>query len=444
MDKFIVNGGKKITGEVSVSGAKNMALKAIVAACLTPEEVIIENIPLISDLFVMADIARELGGKIEIQDHTLIIEMANLSKHEIALERAAETRTSAMFMAPLLARYHAAIIPNPGGCRIGSRPIDRTIEGLEKMGVKVDYKSEDGFFHMAAPNGLSGIDYTFKKSTHTGTETLLIAAVLAKGTTILRNAAQEPEIDELIELLKLMGAKIKKIDPRTIQITGVEKLNGAKFRVGPDRNEVVTLAIAAVITRGDITIKDVGECDLSAFFEKMEEAGAGIEKQGKDIRVFYKGEIKATEMETTPYPGFMTDWQAPWVVLMTQAKGQSIIHERVYESRFGYVGELKKMGADIELFNPEVENPEEFYNFNIEDDKKSNKHAARITGPTTLHNAVVTITDLRAGATLVLAAIAAKGQSVILEIQHLDRGYEKFENRLNSIGADIKRVTADE
>lgn len=441
MDKFIVQGGKKLEGEVNVSGAKNMALKAIVAACLTSEKVEIDNIPLISDLFVMTDIVEELGGKIETENHTLYIQVEEFAKNKIALERAAETRTSAMFMAPLLARSGEAKIPNPGGCRIGSRPIDRTIDGLKEMGVEVKYRSDDGYFHMRAPNGLTGIDYTFKKSTHTGTETLLIAAILAKGKTTLRNAAQEPEIDELIQLLISMGAKIKKLDPRTIEIEGVAKLSGAKFKVGPDRNEVVTLAIAAVITKGDITIKDVGNCDLSAFIEKFEEAGGGVERIGNNLRFFYKGEIVATDMETTPYPGFMTDWQAPWAVFMTQAKGESIIHERVYESRFSYVEQLKKMGADIELFNPEVENPEEFYNFNIGDDKKSNKHAAKIIGPTKLHNGVVTITDLRAGATLVLAAIAATGESVILEIQHLDRGYEKFDYRLNSLGADIRRVT---
>lgn len=441
MDKFIINGGNKLTGEVKVSGAKNVALKAIVAACLTSEEVVIDNIPLISDLFVMTDIVDELGGRIDSQNHTLYIQLSEIKKSKISLERAAETRSSAMFMSPLLARKGEAIIPNPGGCRIGSRPIDRTIEGLEMMGVKVNYKSEDGFFHMMAPNGLKGIDYTFKKSTHTGTETLILAAVLAQGKTVLRNSAQEPEIDELIQLLTDMGAKIKKLDPKTIEIEGVEKLSGTKFKVGPDRNEVVTLAIAAILTKGDILIKDVKPNELSIFLEKMEAVGAGIEKIGNDLRFFYKDQIVATDVETTPYPGFMTDWQAPWAVLMTQAKGESIVHERVYESRFGYVSELQKMGADIELFNPEVENPSQYYNFNIEDDKKTNKHAAKIKGPTTLHNAVVTITDLRAGATLVLAAVAAKGESVILEIQHLDRGYEGFEDRLNSLGADIRRVS---
>lgn len=441
MDKFIINGGKKLVGEVNVSGAKNVALKAIVAACLTSEEVIIDNIPLISDLFVMTDIVEELGGKIDTENHTISIKLSQFSKNMIALERAAEIRTSAMFMAPLLARQGEAIIPNPGGCRIGSRPIDRTIEGLRKMGVEVNYRSDDGFFHMKAPNGLFGVDYTFKKSTHTGTETLIMAAVLAKGKTILRNTAEEPEIDELIDLLVKMGAKIKKLDPRTVEIDGVGKLSGAKFKVGPDRNEVVTLAIAAIITKGDIFIKDIAGSPLDAFLEKMEEAGAGIEKKGSGIRFFYKGEINAVDVETTPYPGFMTDWQAPWAVLMTQAQGESLIHERVYESRFSYVEQLRKMGADIKLFNPEVENPEEFYNFNIEDDVKKNKHAAKIKGPTTLHNGIVTITDLRAGATLVLGAVAAKGESVILEVHYLDRGYERFEQRLNSIGADIRRTT---
>ncbi len=440
MDKFKINGGKRLVGEANVSGAKNMALKAIVAACLTAEEVTLDNIPLISDLFVMTDIVEELGGRIDVQNHTIKLQLSEIKKNKISLEKAAETRTSAMFMAPLLARKGEAIIPNPGGCRIGSRPIDRTIEGLEQMGVEVDYKSEDGFFYLKAENGLTGIDYTFKKSTHTGTETMILAAVLANGTTILRNSAQEPEINELMDLLNKMGANIKKLDSRTIEIVGAERLHGAEFKVGPDRNEVVTLAIAAIITKGDIKIKNVGKCDLSAFLEKMEEVGAGIEKGRDDIRFFYKGEIKAVDMETTPYPGFMTDWQAPWAVLMTQARGESIIHERVYESRFGYVEQLQKMGADIELFNPEVDNPDEFYNFNIEDDKKTNKHAAKIKGPTDLHNAIVTITDLRAGATLVLAAVAAQGESVLLEIQHLDRGYEKFENRLNSLGADIRRV----
>lgn len=443
MDKFVINGGKKLIGETSVSGSKNVALKALVAACLTDEEIIIENTPLISDLFTMVDIIEELGGLITISDHKLTVRIEDFKKTKVALERAAEVRTSAMFMAPLLARKKEAVIPNPGGCRIGARPIDRTIEGLSQMGADIKYKSSDGYFYMKAPNGLKGTDYTFKKSTHTGTETLILAAVLAKGKTVLRNAAPEPEINELIELLNQMGAKIRKQDDKTIEIEGVEKLTRTLFKIGPDRNEVVTLAIAAIITNGDIFIKDVDSSDLKSFIEKMREIGAGVEEKQNGIRFYFINEVKPVNIETSPYPGFMTDWQAPWAVLMTQAKGISIIHERVYESRFGYVSQLKKMGADIELFNPEVRDPKNYYYFNEEDNKPEHRHAIKIKGPTKLHNGVVTISDLRAGATLVLAALAAKGESVILEIHHLDRGYEKFEERLEILGADIKRLKED-
>ncbi len=439
MDKFIVNGGKKLIGRTSVSGAKNVALKALVAACLTSQKVNIENIPLISDLLTMADIIKELGGEIKINNHSISIKVEDFKKTKIALESAAEVRTSAMFMAPLLARCKEAIIPNPGGCRIGARPIDRTIDGLREMGAEITYRSSDGYFYMKASNGLLGADYTFKKSTHTGTETLILAGVLAKGRTILRNTAQEPEIDELISLLNQMGAKIKKIDERTIRIDGVEKLKGATFRIGPDRNEAVTLAIAGIITKGDIFVEGVQDLALDSFIEKLQKIGAGVEIKDEGIRFFYKGKFKSVDVETSVYPGFMTDWQAPWAVLMTQAEGESIIHERVYESRFGYIGELQKMGAEVELFNPKVKNPDDFYNFNIEDDDPENYHAARIKGRTPLHNGVVTISDLRAGATLVLAALAAAGESVILEVHHLDRGYEKFEERLNSLGAKILR-----
>ncbi len=442
MDKFIIAGGKKITGDCTVSGSKNVALKALVAACLTDELLIIENIPLISDLLVMTDIIKELGGVIETNDHKIHVQMPNFKKTKIALERAAEVRTSAMFMAPLLLREKEAVIPNPGGCRIGARPIDRIIDGLEKMGVSIKYKSEDGYFYMRAQNGLNGVDYTFKKSTHTGTETLLLAAVLANGRTVLRNAAQEPEIDELINLLTRMGAKVKRTKPRTIEVEGVKNLSGAEFEISPDRNEVVTLAIAAFITKGDINISGIEKIDLKSFLQKLEEIGAGIEKKEDGIRFFYKGELKSSNVETSIFPGFMTDWQGPWAVLMTQANGESLIHERVYENRFGYATELRRMGVNIELFNPPVDNPDEFYNFNIEDDKAHFKHAAKILGPTNLHNAVVTISDLRAGATLVLAALAAKGESVILEVQHLDRGYERLDFRLNNLGADIKRLSA--
>lgn len=443
MEKLTVNGGKRLMGTISVSGAKNVALKTLVAACLTDEEVIIENIPLISDFMVMVDIIRGLGGKVVIKDHTVSVRVKNIIDNKIALEDAAKIRTSAMFMAPLLIRLNKAIIPNPGGCRIGARPIDRTINGLKEMGIDTFYNSDDGYFYMRSKDGRgrnSSVTYRFEKSTHTGTETLIMVGILSKGKTVLENAAEEPEIDELITLLNKMGAKVERVKPRTVVITGVEKLHGAKFEIGLDRNEIVTFAVAGVATKGDVFVNGAEKVEISSFLQKLKEAGAGIERKDNGIRFYYKSPIKAVDIRTSYYPGFMTDWQGPWAVLMTQATGTSTIHETVYENRFGYVRQLKKMGADVSLFNPKVEEPSKSYNFNLRDDNSEYYHALKVYGPSKLHNAVVEISDLRAGATLVLASLLAPLQSVIFGVEHLDRGYERFEDRLNSLGASIRRV----
>lgn len=440
MDSYQVRGGKKLIGEINVSGAKNVALKAMVAACLTEEEVVIENIPRISDLFVMVDIIKKLGGKVRIQNHTAYVQAKRFTGSKISLDDASHTRTSSMFLAPLLARSRKAMIPNPGGCRLGARPIDRTVDGLRQMGANIRYNSEDGYFYADIDRQFHGTTYTFEKNTHTGTETLLIAAAVSEGKTILKNAAEEPEIDELIELLNSMGAHIQRSEPRTIAIQGVEKLHGTTFHIPPDRNEIITFAVASLITQGDIFVKEAKKSHVKEFLEKVEEAGGGIEEKNNGIRFYYKSKLHATSIMTRPYPGFMTDWQAPWAVLMTKAKGESVIHETVFESRFGYVRELKKMGANIRLFNPPVDNSKKLYNFNPEDDSKDFFHAAKIIGPVALHNAVVDITDLRAGATLVIAALAAAGETVIHGIEIIERGYEDFDKRLRQIGADITIV----
>lgn len=437
MEKLIINGGIKLKGETEVSGAKNVVLKALVAACLTEEEVVIENIPFISDLMIMVEIIRHLGGDVRFGDHMLSIRVKEIKTDTIDLESAAEIRTSFMFLAPLLARIKSAIIPNPGGCRIGARPIDRIVDGLGKMNVSIEYISRDGYFH-AKTDGLKGAEYRFSKNTHTGTEALVLAAVLAKGRTMLENAAEEPEIDELIVFLNKMGAKIKRTKKRTIVIEGVEKLHGAKLTIGYDRNEVVTLAVAAILTEGDILIKGIKRNGISEFLDKLEEVGGGFEEKNNGIRFFYKGPLSGSKVVTAPYPAFMTDWQGPWAVLMTKARGKSIIHETVYENRFSYVEELQKMGGKFEFFNPKVRNPKRFYNFNSPFDGKY--HALRINGDTILHNGVVSVSDLRAGATLVLAALSAKGESIIFGLEHLDRGYEQFDLRLKKLGADIKRL----
>lgn len=438
MEKLVIKGGRRLKGAVEVSGSKNVALKLVVAACLTNECVVIQNVPLISDLIIMADIIMQLGGKMDFNDHSITIHMNKFAGDKITLDKAAEIRTSFMFMAPLLARLGSAVVPNPGGCRIGARPIDRIIKGLRRLNVKIKYYSQDGYFH-AKTNGLKGTTYNFSKNTHTGTETMIIAAVLAKGRTILENAAEEPEVDELINFLNSMGAKIKRTKKRVIQIDGVKKLHGTKFRINADRNEVVTFAIAALLTEGDIFIKNIDEPGLKEFIKKIKKIGGGYEKKDKGVRFYYKGKLSPSKVSTTFYPGFMTDWQGPWAILMTKANGTSILHETVYENRFSYVQELEKMGAKIETFSPKVKNPEKVYNFNIKDDKDF-MHALRIKGPTTLHNAVLTVSDLRAGATLVLAALSAKGESILFGLEHLDRGYEDFEKRLKKLKANIERV----
>lgn len=440
MEKYVIKGGSTLTGTIAVSGAKNVVLKMLVAACLTDEEIIIHNVPIISDVAVMIDIIRELGGTVSMGDHTLRVRIEAFTKNKISLDQASHVRTSSMFLAPLLIRQKQAIIPNPGGCRIGARPIDRTVNGIELMGAKITYHSEDGYFHAQAEE-LHGVTYRFDKNTHTGTETLIIAAAMARGKTRLENAAEEPEIDELIALLNAMGARIKRTEHRVIEIEGVDRLHGAEITIKPDRNEIVTFAIAAIVTHGDVFIRGAKREDLQEFLEKLEEAGGGIEEKDDGIRFYFREELRAVDVTTRPYPGFMTDWQAPWAMLMTQARGTSLIHETVFENRFGYVKELRKMGAKIKLFAPQVENPEEVYNFDLSSGDTDTSHAIKITGPTKLHNAVVTMTDLRAGASLVIAALAAHGETVLHGIHLVDRGYEKFEDRLASLGADIRRVT---
>lgn len=445
MDKFIIVGGKRLAGEISIAGAKNAALKVLVAATLTDEKVVIHNVPLIADLFVMLDIMKDLGAEVTLEDHAVTIQQKAFSTSSIPLDKAALARTSSMFIAPLLARTGEAIIPNPGGCRLGARPIDRTVEGVGHMNVDITYHSEDGYFH-AKTNGLKGTTYHFPKNTHTGTETMILAAVLAEGKTVLTNAAEEPEIDDLIGLLNAMGGDVKRTGHREITINGVGKLHSAEWTISPDRIEVVTFAIAAVITGGDILVKDAQKAHIDAFMEKYKETGAGYEMKENGIRFFANGTLKAVDVTTDIHPGFMTDWQAPWAILMTQAEGTSTIHETVFENKLGYVADLKRMGAKAKLFNPEVvENEKEtVYNFNLEDDKPEYFHAVKIIGPKQLHNAVMTTLDIRAGAAMVLAALAAKGKSTIFGIGKLDRGYESFETRLNSLGAKVIRAKEEE
>lgn len=439
MEKFIIKGGNKLTGEVKVSGAKNVAMKVILAGLLTDKPIFVRNIPLISSVYGTADIIRRLGVKVDIQtNHSLIIRGGESKKVAVPLELGGLYRTATMTLGPLLARYGKAVVPNPGGCRLGKRPIDRHIQGLKAMGAKITYK--DGFFH-ATTSSLHGVKYKFSKNTHTGTETLILAAVLAKGETVLENAAEEPELDDLIRMLNLMGARIRRIKSRTIVINGVNKLSGCEFEIMPDRNEVVTFAIAAIASGGDVTVEGTQREYLKSFLSKLDEAKGGWEPiSATKTRFYTTGKLVASDVITSPYPGFMTDWQAPWTLLMIQANGCSTIHETIYEDRFGYVKELRKMGAKIDFFHSKVADPENFYNFNWSDREKNTFQAIKIHGPKTLHEAILEVTDLRAGATLVLAALITDGESVVWGTEHIDRGYESIEKRLQKLGAKIKRI----
>lgn len=438
MKKFVINGGNKLAGEIKISGSKNVATKAVIAACLTSEPVILENVPQISDIDALLEVIESLGGTVKRNGHTVTITVQEIKKPMISLAEGARVRTSSMFIAPLLLRCKKAVVPNPEGCRIGARPIERHIEAIENMGADIEYKSEDGYYY-AKTNGLKGTTYKFNKNTHTGTETLIMAAVLADGVTTIENAAEEHEIDDLIVLLNKMGAKIERKEGRVIVIEGVSKLHGTTHEIVCDSNELVTFAVLSMLAGGDILLTNAILSNVGVFLDEVKKAGGDWEENEKGVRFFVKDELKPSHIVTASEPGFKTDWQGAWAILMTQANGQSTIHETIYENRFGYVSELKKMGAKIEYFEPEVESPESLYNFNYEKGKHY-QQGIKITGPKKLHNAVLQISDLRAGATIVIASLLAQGESIMTGVEHIDRGYENFAKRLSAIGADIKEV----
>jgi len=439
METFVITGGSSLKGEISIQGAKNVALKIIVCSLLTDDELIIHDIPLLSDVQCMLDVLAGLGVKYKHSGHTLSLRNTGITNVTVPLDVGARLRTSSMVVGPLLARYGKAVIPNPGGCRLGSRPIDRHIDALQQMGAAIEYDPQDGYFHLTAKK-LTGTTIVFPKNTHTGTETLLLAAVLATGTTVLKNAAEEVEVDDLILLLNNMGAQIKRTASREITIHGVDSLHGATHTVMPDRNEEVTFAVAAAITRGSITVHKSQRNSLRYFTDAYRKTGAHIRAIDETTTEYsFSGTPIPVDIQTMPHPGFMTDWQAPWAVFMTQAAGVSHIHETVFESRFAYVEELRKMGADLTFFEPHVHHPETYYNFNWADRIPDSFQGLTIHGPTKLHNAILTMHDLRAGATLVLAALIAQGQSIIHGIEQIDRGYERIEDRLRSLGASIAR-----
>ncbi|MGB9883173.1 MAG: UDP-N-acetylglucosamine 1-carboxyvinyltransferase [Microgenomates group bacterium] len=438
-DVFVVQGGKKLTGEIYLSGAKNVALKMIIASLLFDEKVILKNIPRIKDVSELIHLINLLGVKIKfIEKNTLEIDPTSLKNNQVDFLHGSKIRVSFMLFAPLLYRFGSCLIPNPGGCRIGARPIDRIIEGMRALGISVDYDSNTGYYQAKMTQKPKGY-FRFNKPTHTGTELLIMLSVFGDNEIILENCANEPEIDDLINFLNQSGAKIEK-NQRQIKITGVEKLKFKKpYQIITDRNEAVTYVTMVLATGGIVTLKNPKINQLEAFIHHLKQAGGEVIE--KDSQLIFKSvkRLNSTNIETEPHPGFMTDWQPNWAVLMTQAQGTSTIVERVFENRFSYVEELKKLGAKIKFVDFQVSNPQDYYFFNYQKEKVY-QQKIEIIGPTELHNGVLNVNDLRAGASLVVAALIASGESIINGASVIERGYEDFVEKITSLGGVIKKV----
>lgn len=426
MQKFIVTGGAPLRGEVRIAGAKNAVLKLMAASVLTDEPCLLHNVPRISDVMIMRETIADIGfGVRRVGADSLRITATDANWLFVPLEAAAKMRASFILLGPLLARFGRVIISNPGGDRIGRRPVNLHVAAMESLGATIEYKN--GYYFASAPTGLRGATISFPYVTVMGTENALLAAVLAHGTTVIENAAQEPEVDDLIGMLCSMGARIERVAPHRLEIEGVAHLGGTEHAVIGDRLEAGTFAIAAAVTGGDVTVRGVAPEHLGSFLEVLDGMGVPVDLIGPSetdaggLRIRAAAAYAPAAIETAPYPGFATDLQAPLAVLMTQADGVSTIHETIYEDRLDYITELAKMGAVIEVLD---------------------ERHCRIAGPTPLHGREVTITDLRAGATLILAALAASETSVISGVQHVDRGYEQIESKLVALGAQIHRIDA--
>lgn len=439
-DSYLIKGGKPLKGEVILSGAKNVALKTIIAALMFKGDVILKNIPKINDVLDLIELIRSLGATANFTEkNTLVINGSKLKSNRVDLVNGSKIRVSFMLFAPLLFHFGECFVPNPGGCRIGARPIDRIIKGLVALGIKVDYDPETGYYHakmVSKPRGT----YHFEKPSHTGTELLMMIGLMTEGKVEIDNIANEPEINDLILYLNSAGAQISEEGKKIV----IKKCNEIRqkdpFTIMSDRNELVTYATLAVASHGDVTIGPISKNLISSFLEIIKVTGAGVEEISNfKYRFFYKGEITATDIETTPHPGFMTDWQPSWAILMLMAKGSSIIHERVFENRFLYVDELKKLGANIDFVEVNIDSPESFYHFNF-DKERSYKQTIKITGVKELHNAILNIADLRAGAALACAALLAEGESAVNGASILERGYEDFVEKISKLGGEIKKV----
>jgi UDP-N-acetylglucosamine 1-carboxyvinyltransferase len=419
MDKLVIRGGNPLLGTVRISGAKNAALPSMAAALLTEEPVILENIPQVRDIETTRKLLAAMGVEVELgygrAHHRTTLRARTVATPEASYELVKTMRASTLVLGPLLARCGRARVSLPGGCAIGARPIDLHIKGLERLGATIT--QEHGYVE-AVCDRLRGAEVVFDKITVTGTEDLLMAATLAEGETVMQNCAREPEVADLAALLTAMGAKIEGAGTSTIRVQGVSKLHGARHRIIPDRISAGTFIVAGALTGGDLNVAGCDPAHLTAILQKLEETGVKTCIKGDSVRVMGDQPLKAADMNTEEYPGFPTDMQAQYMALATQAEGTSIVEENIFENRFMHAQELVRMGANI----------------------KTEGRRAIVRGKTALSAAAVLASDLRASASLVLAALVADGETIIDRVYHLDRGYENIEEKLKAVGAEIRRV----
>lgn len=421
MEKLIVKGGNRLVGAVKTSGAKNAVLPIIAASILGTTPSHLDEVPMLEDVHTISEVLKCLGLTVECspEKNVLDIDSTEITSYEAPYELVRTMRASFLVMGPLLARIGKARISMPGGCAIGARPIDIHLKGFEALGVKIE--QGHGYIEASAPEGLKGTSIYFDFPSVGATENIMMAASLAEGTTILENAAEEPEIVDLANYLNKMGAKIRGAGTDTIRIEGVDKLHGADYTIIPDRIEAGTYMIAAAMTGGDVVVENVLPEHQKPLIAKLREAGAVVEEDIDKVRVIGKNPLKAVSIKTLPYPGFPTDMQAQMMAMMVIAEGRSKVTETVFENRFMHVVELNRMGAQI----------------------STEGRSAVIDGPCKLTGCDVRATDLRAGAAMILAGLVAEGTTRIGDLHHIDRGYENIVAKLKNLGADIERVDVD-
>ncbi|MBR2960223.1 MAG: UDP-N-acetylglucosamine 1-carboxyvinyltransferase [Burkholderiaceae bacterium] len=416
MQKLKVTGGARLVGEVRASGAKNAALPILAASLLTADDLILDNVPLLSDIRTMGSLLEGLGMRVERDGETMVLNAKQLTTTEAPYELVKTMRASIVTLGPMLSRFGEARVSLPGGCAIGARPVDQHIKGLQAMGAEISI--EHGYV-VAKAKRLKGARIVTDMVTVTGTENLLMAATLAEGTTILENAAREPEVVDLANCLNAMGAKIRGAGTPIIEIEGVDALHGARHHVLPDRIETGSFLVAALMTQGDVTVTNAAPHTQDIVLDKLREAGGKIEVGDDWIRASIDHRPKAVSVRTVPHPGFPTDMQAQFMALDCIAEGTGRITETIFENRFMHVPELQRLGADIAI----------------------DGHTAVVTGVKELSGATVMATDLRASASLVIAALVANGESIVDRIYHLDRGYDHMEKKLAALGAQIERIS---